>query len=208
MVNTVKSWMKLLPGCFLFFLLAGCSAHRDLIVLLPDPDGNVGTIEVTTRGGSRKVDRVGYAIHVKDSDTRPLAPEPIEEKKIARLFGVAISAQPDVSNRYALFTLYFENDTIDLTDHSRKTFPQVIASIRGRQPKEIYVLGHADRVGTELYNVELSSRRADRVRELLISNAVGSDALVVSFHGEAKPLVQTEDEVAEPLNRRVEIIVR
>jgi outer membrane protein OmpA-like peptidoglycan-associated protein len=61
-------------------------------------------------------------------------------------------------------------------------------------------------VWEEDYNLTLSSRRADTLRDFLVSTGVTSSALVVSFHGESMPLVHTEDEVAEPRNR-VEVIV-
>jgi outer membrane protein OmpA-like peptidoglycan-associated protein len=63
-------------------------------------------------------------------------------------------------------------------------------------------------VGTELYNVKLSSRRAYYIRDLLVSSGIKSSDIDVSFHGETMPIVYTEDEVAEPLNRRVEVIAR
>ena len=69
-------------------------------------------------------------------------------------------------------------------------------------------MGHTDRVGTEDYNIRLSSRRAYYVRDRLILNGIKSSALVVSFYGEAVPLVYTEDDIPEPRNRRVEVIVR
>jgi outer membrane protein OmpA-like peptidoglycan-associated protein len=73
---------------------------------------------------------------------------------------------------------------------------------------EVYVVGHTDRVGTEEYNMKLSSRRANFIRDQLVSKGVNSSILFVSFHGEAMPAVKTQDEVAEPLNRRVEVMIR
>jgi len=70
------------------------------------------------------------------------------------------------------------------------------------------VIGHTDRVGTELYNLKLSSRRAYYIRDLLVSSGIKAIDVYVSFYGEAMPLVYTEDEVAEPRNRRVEVIAK
>jgi outer membrane protein OmpA-like peptidoglycan-associated protein len=70
------------------------------------------------------------------------------------------------------------------------------------------VVGHTDLVGTEPYNIELSSRRANHVRDLLVTKGIKPSALSVSFYGKARPLVPTRDEVPEPRNRRVEVIVR
>jgi len=183
-------------------------ANRDLIVLLPDPDGKVGTIRVTTKGGSQTLDKPGQATQVEHVGEPSTDPKPLGEKEIASAFGPALSAQPDLKARFVSFVLLFDRDTTKLTHESKKLLPEVVRTIRNRKSSEVYVTGHTDRVGAEDYNMELSSRRADTVRDFLVSTGVTSSALVVSFHGESMPLVHTEDEIPEPRNRRVEVIVR
>ncbi len=73
---------------------------------------------------------------------------------------------------------------------------------------EIVVVGHTDRVGSLAYNDALSLRRAERVRAQLVQVGIPNDQISVAGRGEREPLKATEDEVAEPLNRRVEITVR
>ena len=192
----------------LLCLLAGCSAKRDLIVLLPDPDGKVGAIQVTTKGGSQILAKSGYAVQVEDFNKPPIAPRSIAEDEIAGVFGAALSAQPDLAGRFVSFLLFFVSDTTELIHESKDLLPEIVRTIQNRKPNEIYVVGHTDRVGTELYNIKLSSRRTYYIRDLLVSSGIKLSDLDVSFHGEAVPLVYTEDEVAEPLNRRVEVIVR
>jgi outer membrane protein OmpA-like peptidoglycan-associated protein len=215
---------------FLLSLLVGCSTNRDLkaspslpanqdlthppptdrelIVLLPDPDGKVGSVRVITQGGSQVLDKPGYATQVKDGN-KPLAdPKQLDEKEINDVFGAALSAQPDLSGRFILFVLYFERDTTKLTQESKELLPEVVRTIQNRKPSEIYVVGHTDRVGTDAYNMGLSQRRASFARDLLTSTGIPSSTLVVSFRGESMPLVPTEDEVPEPRNRRVEVIAR
>jgi outer membrane protein OmpA-like peptidoglycan-associated protein len=194
-----------------FCLLTGCGAHRtrrDLIVLLPDPDGKVGVITVTTRGGSQELDKPGYATKVEDHNKPPITPQPISEKEIMEVFGPALLAQPDSAGRFIQFILYFEHDTAKLTHESQDLFPEILKTIKSRESREIYVVGHTDLVGTEPYNIELSARRANHVRDLLVTKGVKPSALSVSFYGKARPLVPTRDEVSEPRNRRVEVIVR
>ncbi len=190
------------------FLLTGCGVKRDLIVLLPDPDGKVGAIRVTTKGGSQILDRSGYSVNVEDFNKRPIAPRPMAEDEITGAFGPALSAQPNLTGRFISFLLFFESDTTELTHKSKELLPEIVRTIQSRRSKEIYLVGHTDRVGTELYNLKLSSRRAYYIRDLLVSNGIKSSVFDVSFHGESMPLVSTEDEVAEPRNRRVEVIVR
>ena len=192
-------------------LLSGCGAHRatrDLIVLLPDSDGKVGVITVTTQGGSQTLDKPGYAVETEDFHKPPTAPRSAGEREMVDLFAPALSALPDPSNRIISFILYFERDTTKLTRESADLLMEVRKTIKRLSSNEVYVVGHTDLVGTEAYNDKLSSRRAAYVRDLLVSGGVKPNSLFVSFYGKARPLVPTKDEVPEPRNRRVEIFVR
>jgi len=192
-------------------LLSGCGAHRakrDLIVLLPDPDGKGGALTVTTEGGSQTLDKPGYAVEVKDLNQRPIAPQPMEEKEIIDNFGPALAMLPDSDSRFISIILYFEHDTSKLTYQSKDLLAEILRMIKSRHSKEVYIVGHTDLVGKEAYNTGLSQRRANYVRDLLVSSGIKPNTLFVSYYGKARPLVPTQDEVPEPRNRRVEVIVR
>ncbi|MGO9093176.1 MAG: OmpA family protein [bacterium] len=194
-----------------FCLLSGCAAHRvnrDLIVLLPDQNGKGGVITVTTQGGSQILDKPGYGIEVEDLNKPPVAPKPVEEKEISDVFAPALSVLPDQTGRFILFILYFERNATKLTHESYELLSGVQKTIKSRNSNEVYVVGHTDLVGTEAYNAGLSSRRANTVRDLLISSGIKPKTLFVSSYGKARPLVPTKDQVPEPRNRRVEVIVR
>ena len=229
----MKLWPRVQILWLLFFLLAGCSSNRelkvspsaphakveqappaaetskgDLFVLLPEPDGKAGSIRVATMAGSQVLDKPGDTIRVEDSNRPPIVLQPLNEKEVATIFGDALAAQPDLTLRFVSFTLWFKNNTIKITDTSKETLAEILRTIKIRKPTEIHIVGHTDRVGTYPYNLKLSSRRANFVRDFLISKGIKSSVLLVSFQGESMPLVYTEDEVAEPLNRRVEVMVR
>jgi outer membrane protein OmpA-like peptidoglycan-associated protein len=207
----MKQWRKILFLWIFLCLLSGCGAHRatrDLIVLLPDPDGKGGAVTVTTQGGSRSLDKPGYAIVVEDLDQPPSASQPIDEKEIADVFGPALSTLPDPASRFILIILYFDRDTTKLTHESKDLLAEILRTIKRRQSNEVYVVGHTDLVGKEAYNTKLSHRRAKYVRDLLVSSGIKPNTLFVSYYGKARPLVPTRDEVPEPRNRRVEVIVR
>jgi outer membrane protein OmpA-like peptidoglycan-associated protein len=207
----MKKWSSLLAGWVFFCLLTGCAtqrAKRDLIVLLPDPDGKAGAVTVTTGGGSRILDKPYYSTEVGDVSKPPLTLRPVSENEIEDVFGPALSAQPDPAGRFISFILYFEHDTVKLTEVSKDLLPEIFKTIKNRKSNEVYVVGHTDLVGTDAYNIELSSRRARHVLNLLVSSGIKSSSLFVSYYGKARPVVLTDDEVPEPRNRRVEVIVR
>jgi outer membrane protein OmpA-like peptidoglycan-associated protein len=207
----MRQWRNVLFVLIFFSLLSGCGAHRakrDLIVLLPDQNGKGGVITVTTQGGSQILDKPGYGIEVEDLNKPPVAPKPVEEKEVSDVFAPALSVLPDQTSRFVLFILYFERNTTKLTHESNDLLSGVQKTIESRNSNEVYVVGHTDLVGTEAYNDRLSSRRANYVRDLLVSSGVKPKTLFVSSYGKARPLVPTKDQVPEPRNRRVEVIVR
>jgi outer membrane protein OmpA-like peptidoglycan-associated protein len=79
---------------------------------------------------------------------------------------------------------------------------RAIADARaGGQPK-IEVVGHTDTVGSEAYNMRLSIRRADVVRDALVALGARREAIATNGVGETDLAVQTADGVREPQNRR------
>jgi OmpA-OmpF porin, OOP family len=71
----------------------------------------------------------------------------------------------------------------------------------------IDIVGHSDRVGSVAANERLSQARAVAVREALVARGVHAALLHTDGRGEREPVVPTADNVAEPHNRRVEIVV-
>ena len=106
------------------------------------------------------------------------------------------------------FTLEFELGTSQLTAASQARLDAVMASAQARAGGEIVVTGHTDRQGSVQANDQLSLQRAQAVRALLIERGFKANLIEAVGRGERAPLVPTEDEVAEPRNRRAELLVR
>lgn len=70
------------------------------------------------------------------------------------------------------------------------------------------VVGHADRSGSDAYNIALSEERAVAVVNAMTSAGVPANLVTSSAEGESNPRVATDDGVREAQNRRVEITVR
>jgi outer membrane protein OmpA-like peptidoglycan-associated protein len=84
----------------------------------------------------------------------------------------------------------------------------VIREIRNRRSTSVTAVGHTDTTDSAANNYELGLRRARRVAEILMGEGLSIDSLIVASHGESDLLVKTPDAVAEPRNRRVEVVVR
>jgi len=207
-VGMMKSMLLPYTLLALTICLLSCTSTRSLVVLLPDSDGKVGQVEVTTDKGVQRIAQAYHSIQTGARDEAPSAPTPIEEKKIMEVFGQALAAQPDPRFRFWTGTLYCKNASVELVENSQKTLNEIIKDFRKSSPLEIYVIGHTDRVGLEKYNINLSQRRAFGIRDSFIAGGINSKIILISFYGESKPQVYTEDEIPEPLNRRVELVAK
>ena len=106
------------------------------------------------------------------------------------------------------YVVYFDFDKSNVKPEAAQILDRALADAKQGGTPSISVTGHADRAGSEDYNLGLSLRRSDAVREYLIKGGVTADQITVSGRGEAEPAVPTADGVKEPRNRRVEIIVQ
>jgi outer membrane protein OmpA-like peptidoglycan-associated protein len=194
-----------LLSCLLVVLLTSGCAAKNMVVLLPDNDGHVGQVQVSNKAGMQTINKAWQVSRVKSGDAPPEVAEAIEEKEVHKVFGAALRALPDPPMR---FILYFKVESTELLADSVKSIPAVVGQISARHSMDIGVSGHTDSVGTDDYNMELSNRRAIRIKEILVSRGVSPDDIELNYFGKRNPLIDVGDNVPEPRNRRVEIHVR
>jgi OOP family OmpA-OmpF porin len=104
--------------------------------------------------------------------------------------------------------VFFDFDRAQLTPEGEQVIQRVVDSYRRGGTPRLVATGHADRAGTEPYNMSLSERRAQAVREALVRAGIPSDEIGTTARGETQPLVPTPDGEREPQNRRVEIMIQ
>jgi len=182
---------------------APAATRDDLYVLVPDPSGKTGALSVA-HGADQQVLGAPYAA-ARIREPGRLETGVVTEAEIKEAFADALAAQPP---RPVSFLLYFLEGKDELTPESRQAIRRIFAEVAGRPAPEVVVIGHTDRVGSIQFNDALSLRRAQKVRDDLVTLGIAADRIEVAGRGEREPLVPTGDEVEEPRNRRVEISVR
>lgn len=105
------------------------------------------------------------------------------------------------------FIVFFDWDKADLTPEAQSILRQAADYIKKGGVTRITLTGHADRSGTDTYNVRLSQRRGENVQKFLVNLGVAGNSMSIVAKGESIPLVPTADGVREPQNRRVEIVM-
>ena len=106
------------------------------------------------------------------------------------------------------YMVFFDWDRSNLSDQALATIRQAADAYKTKGNARITATGHTDTTGPESYNMALSLRRANTVKDALVRNGVPATAIVVIGKGETQLLVQTGDGVREPQNRRVEIVIQ
>ena len=106
------------------------------------------------------------------------------------------------------YMVFFDWDRSNLSDQALNTIRQAAQAYKTKGNARITATGHTDTSGSESYNMALSLRRANTVKDALVREGVPATAIAVIGRGEAGLLVKTADGVREPQNRRVEIVIQ
>ena len=191
-------------------LAVGCACRpkppTTTVVLLPQADGSASSLVVTANSGQTAVVAKPYQSAAATlGDWQAPRVEQGDPADIKRRFGALLNAIPAKPER---FTLYFKAGSTELTAESRIALFNAIFDAQQRSGAEIAIVGHTDATGSQAGNDRLSQRRAEAVHALLSERGFSRAIVDVRALGEREPAVPTSNYLAEPRNRRVEIIVR
>jgi OOP family OmpA-OmpF porin len=102
----------------------------------------------------------------------------------------------------------FAFNSAALAPASLATLNEVGQALMTRPEASVEIQGHTDAVGTAAYNMQLSQRRADAVRDHLLANSdLSPDHLTSKGYGEADPIASNETDAGRAHNRRVQFVI-
>jgi len=188
-------------------VLAGCAAPGPMtrVILLPQASVPTASVQVKSAkdGAAQVLDQPFKQASVGQGGS--VTVDLTTSEKLAKQYPNLVKniEQPQES-----FALEFKTGTSDLTEQSIGILKTVIERVKSRAASEVLVIAHTDRQGALEANDKLSIQRAENVRKLLLAQGVSPERVEAVGRGERQPLVPTEDEVAEPRNRRAEVVIR
>lgn len=100
--------------------------------------------------------------------------------------------------------VYFDFDQYALTAESRAVLLAHADKLKGASVA-VRLEGHADERGSREYNMALGEKRANAVRDFLVTQGVNGSSLEVVSFGEEQPAATGSDEASWSQNRRVEV---
>ena len=101
--------------------------------------------------------------------------------------------------------LYFEFNEGKLTTRAKRQLDIIAALLRTSSSKTLTLSGHADAIGSDGYNKNLSLKRAESVQDYLISKGLARQQIQLSAYGESMPRRDNETDQGRRANRRTEI---
>lgn len=133
----------------------------------------------------------------------------VDRDSLKNRSNIQIELDPIESGKKFVFeNIYFDTDKADLKEVSVSSL-KILASFLDQHPNvHIQIEGHTDDVGSTTYNMALSLKRAESVKQYLVDIGMSSQRMETLGKGDTKPLKPNDSEENRSFNRRIEVIIR
>jgi len=121
--------------------------------------------------------------------------------------GFIIEEPSELESKLKLKPVFFDFDKSVIRPDQLVALVDNLKSITKNPDWYILLGGHADERGSREYNIRLSERRAESIKEYLLENGIDPVRIAVYGYGEDYPFMKGHDEQSWSYNRRVDIII-
>ena len=101
----------------------------------------------------------------------------------------------------------FETNQASLRPGAMLSLDKLADILKQNPGEKVYIEGHTDNTGNAAYNQQLSTSRANAVRDALVARGIGPDRIIARGLGESFPVASNATPAGRQLNRRVDIVV-
>lgn len=108
---------------------------------------------------------------------------------------------------YTLGEVLFEFNDVELKAEAlRKLYP-LVTFLKEHPRRDLLIEGHADSLGSDVYNLQLSQQRAIAVGKFLVSNGIAPERITAYGYGKEYPVASNATPAGREQNRRVEVVI-
>ncbi len=113
----------------------------------------------------------------------------------------------EVGHTVRMNNIFFDFGKSVLSEDSYPELNRVVKLMNENPEMEIEISGHTDNVGSDSFNIKLSTERAEAVKEYLVAQKIDSHRISSKGYGKSKPVDTNETEEGRQKNRRVEFTI-
>ena len=135
------------------------------------------------------------------------APPPAAPPAALAQAPAAPRAAPPMKKKLVLRGVRFDFGKATIRADARPVLNEAIATLKQQGGIPVIAEGHTDNVGTDAYNMKLSQRRAQSVRDYLVAGGISPRRIRVEGFGESRPVASNDTDDGRAQNRRVELRV-
>jgi outer membrane protein OmpA-like peptidoglycan-associated protein len=159
--------------------------------------------------GQTERDRIQLNARTAEVDSAKLARDQATQKASALQSEVdALNAKP--TDRGLVLTLgdvLFDTGKAGLNPGASRNLDHLVQFLTQHDDRRVEIDGYTDSVGTDSFNLDLSQRRADTVKAVLVSRGIDSSRIVSRGYGKEFEVASNSEAGGRQLNRRVEIVI-
>jgi outer membrane protein OmpA-like peptidoglycan-associated protein len=159
--------------------------------------------------GQTERDRIQLSARTTEVDNAKLARDQANRKASALQSEVdALNAKP--TDRGLVLTLgdvLFDTGKAGLNPGASRNLDHLVQFLTEHEDRRVEIDGYTDSVGTDSFNLDLSQRRADTVKAVLVSRGIDSSRIVSRGYGKEFEVASNSEASGRQLNRRVEIVI-
>ncbi len=113
----------------------------------------------------------------------------------------------DVARALSLQIINFEFNKAVIPDVNKPVLDRAVDIMKKIPNMELLIVGHTDAIGSNAYNIPLSQKRAQAVKDYLVSKGADPAKLKIKGMGESEPTASNETDQGRFRNRRIEYVV-
>ena len=159
--------------------------------------------------GQTERDRIQLSARTAEVDSAKLARDQATRKASALQSEVdALNAKP--TDRGLVLTLgdvLFDTGKAGLNPGASRNLDHLVQFLTEHDDRRVEIDGYTDSVGADSFNLDLSQRRADTVKAVLVSRGIDSSRIVSRGYGKEFEVASNTEASGRQLNRRVEIVI-
>ena len=141
---------------------------------------------------------------IREEEARKAAGGEFEKSLVAKK---ERGIEGEVFETKLLKDIHFDFDKYEVRRGDEEILKENAAWLKKNSKTKIQVEGHCDERGTSDYNLALGERRANHIKQYLVSLGIASDRISTISFGEERPLDPGHNEEAWAKNRRAHIVV-